>query len=169
VLQQILNHLKVFSEVSDQEKILASVYGIISKFRTGVEVMGTGTVNHPENTLMVTNGHILIILIPMGGDGKSINGMDMTMANTFLNKKAIIEKGEALIKEKTAKEIALSNSLNVSIHFNEVELVKVKTGFLNRGITIKTKAGKKYSYAIQDKEGLTKIKEILVHYIPNVK
>ncbi len=150
-------------QIHPDEKILAATYGIISKQTTGTSYLGLGKSSHPENTMMISNGHILIVLVPLGGDGAIVNGLYISTTNSLLNKTKIKELGEQLIKEKSVQEIALSNNNNITIAFTDIFQVTIKLGF-NRGIHIKTKNNKKYSYSIQNKDELTKIKDILTYY-----
>jgi len=146
-----------------QEQITLTIPGIIKNTRSGYEVLGTGEMKNPENSIIITNKRIILLTVPMSGSGKSIEGVDITLVQNLFLQKEIKRKLDEIVSTKSIENI-LSILPNFFINLNEIQKIKINT-FWGRGIKITTKSGKKYEYSIRSKEDIIELKRILKNYI----
>lgn len=149
-------------KLNSDEKIIDSIPGImINNFVQAFEILGSGEVIHPENSLILTNYQILFINVPTLNNNKMIDGMDIAMDQWIWLKKDIETKLSNMIKIMPLSEIIKTDAKNYAIslqglkvNFNDQMLV---IDFLTNNQTI--------SYKFHDKNDFEKAKVIFSNYI----
>lgn len=148
----------------ENEKIVTTIAGILNqKFGLrGIEVLGTGEVFVPENSLIITDKRLIFVVVPLLGAGKLIEGQDISAWQFLLASKDIESKLQEMLSSMNPDEIISSNKRNFFLLLSDLTKVKVSK-FFGR-FSFYTKDRKKYTYAVRDKKDLEKISQILKDY-----
>jgi len=138
------------------EKIVGTLFGIMNSQRTGYAFLGVGKTTKPENTLLVTDGRLLFVEIPIPGSNKIVDGVTYSDMNFFWNRGEIREKGQRIVESMSLEEIARQYGI-VEVSFDEIANLRLEETLL----TIRTNASQKHEYLFMDREYLEPLKQWL--------
>lgn len=147
--------------MTDQEKIIDTIYGITKT----TKVSSYGNYVDTENSIFVTNKRLLLVSIPVIGEGIAIGGIDISMLQSMFNTGQIRKKGEEMVRTLTPQQIFESNKSNSSLPFEQIDKMKFSKFF--RTIKLLDKQGNKFKYTIKKRDDHQRFRDTLSQYIGN--
>lgn len=149
------------------EQVTAKIIGIMKAGfgLRGVEILGAGKINDPENTMVITTKRIAFIYVPLPGGDTLISGVDVGMWETFLASKNIQAGLDDMLSSTTLDAIVASNQNNYFIQLNDIQ--EVSFGRVTSTITFLTTSRGKISYSIMGRGNMEKAKSIFASYVKN--
>ncbi len=152
--------------VAADERVRLRIAGILW---AGVRVsaLGAGTVPYPHNALVVTDRHLLFIVLPVAGAGVLVGGTDFGFAHQMLARKALREKLDQMLATQTLPEIVRSDARNVAIPLADLRAVlpmKLLGLVPLAGFTVITRSGRRYRYSIWDRADREQLQAALRAY-----
>lgn len=154
--------------LTPEEKVVTTVAGIIGTFAIGAplirskSLLGVGEILHPENSIVVTERHVLFIYVPLSGGDKIVSDVDIGLFDWLLAKKDAESKLNEMLSSMSLEQIYQGHPKNFGISLDNI--AKIKFSNWRRNVTFITKDDKKYSYGIRAKEDYTKLKKVFTKY-----
>jgi transcriptional regulator of met regulon len=147
------------------EQIVAKIVGITKAGfgLRGVELLGAGKINQPENAMVITNKRVAFIHVPIPGSDTLVSGIDIGMWQQLLTGKDIQTELNNMLSKKTLDVIINSDIKNRSILLNDIQ--EVAFGKLTSVITFTTTSKEKISYSILNRDNTEKLKSIFAIYV----
>lgn len=134
-------------KLEPDEKLLYTIFGIMNLGRTGTSILGVGSTNKPENTLIITNKRMLFVEIPIAGNSAMVDGITYSDMNFFWNRGELINAGGETLKTFSLNEIANNYGVQSYLYDDISKLILKKME-----IEIHTIRNDKVKYLFLDRE-----------------
>lgn len=151
------------------EKITALIPGIMridSDMRfNATPINDSGEIKYPENAIIVTNGHVMVVCVMSADNGSTIGseeGISQDPKEQLLRYLEIKGSLEGMAGSMTLQQIYDSCPKNFAIETGR--LAAVKFGTFQPVMTLTTKDHKKYMYAFREKAAYNQARNVFRNY-----
>ena len=154
---------------SKDKKIIIDPGEKIIKYFTGIMRYGSGSGSYsffgtgrniaPENSLILTDKNIWLVVVPIEGSGKVISSTDISKWQWIAMQEDIEKILSKMVNTMKFKDL-IENCLDyIKIPFSNIN--KITLSDISNSLTIKTIYGDKYSYSVRNKKDYINLKELL--------
>jgi hypothetical protein len=123
-----------------------------------VEILDTGKVLTPENTLIITNRAIWTVTVPLSGGDKVVSGTDIGKWQWMMAYQDIIKILQEMVTTLPLDEVLKQGRAKRLMRMEEIK--RAKSLPFTYAISLTRTDGKKFGYSIRTKEDYMRAKEI---------